>query len=143
MKSFKTTIWLSISLLLLSGILHSLSFLGEPVPANESEKQLLDLMHHYQMDMGAGFSRSFNDIFISLSACFTLICLFGGVLLWYLNRQILPVLIWKGVLNIYLLFFGVLFALMLIFTFLPPIICTGAVWFALMATRWSAGKLEP
>ncbi|MBK7360595.1 MAG: hypothetical protein IPI96_15505 [Saprospiraceae bacterium] len=38
-------------------------------------------MTQYQMDMGAGFHRTFAQIFTSLSACFSLLCLFGSMLL--------------------------------------------------------------
>jgi hypothetical protein len=44
-------------LLLLIGAVHSLSFLETPTPANDTEKQLLALMHDYHFNL-VGSSRT-------------------------------------------------------------------------------------
>lgn len=137
MKIYSISIHASIIFLVLTGILHSLSFIAEPQPANETEKQFMDLMQNYKMDMGAGFLRTFQQIFISLSACFTLLSLFAGVLLYYLHRNRISKQIMTGVLNIYLVIFGVLFVLVWTLTFLPPIICVTLIFISLVMSRWS------
>lgn len=137
MKLYRISIIASIIFLILTGILHSLSFITQPAPANDTEKQLLDLMQNYKMDLGAGFIRTFQQIFLSLSACFTLLCLFGGVLLYYLYKNNIGKLLMTGVLNIYLVFFGVLFVLMWALTFLPPILCVTFVFISLSLSRWA------
>jgi hypothetical protein len=47
-----------------TGLIHSMSLFIEQQPASEKEKQLLDIMQGYQMDMGASIHRS-------MVACFT------------------------------------------------------------------------
>jgi hypothetical protein len=127
-KKFSFWIWGLITFQLLTAVFHSLSFFVSPVPANESEKQLHELMYNYKKDMGAGISRSFADIFLSLSVSFTLICLLGGLINWYLQKKQISFEIWKGLLLIETIVFGILFFVMLRFTFLPPIICTAMIF---------------
>ncbi|MBK8483451.1 MAG: hypothetical protein IPL31_03590 [Saprospiraceae bacterium] len=136
MKGYRISIVSFLVFLFLSAIFHSLSFFAKPEPANDSERQLLDLMNNYQMDMGAGFVRTFHEIFLSVSACFTLICLFGGILLFYLFKCNLTKQVMTGVLNIYCFIFGIAFIVMLVFTFLPPIVCIGFVFISLISTRY-------
>jgi hypothetical protein len=137
MKSFRFSIYSSVFFLILSALLHSISFIVKPEPANDTEKQLLDLMNNYKMDMGAGFIRSFQQIFLSLSACFTLVLLFGGVLLYYLYKWGITKKQMTGVLNIYLLIYGILLVIVWTLTFLPPILCVTFVFIALAASRWT------
>lgn len=127
-KRFSFWIWGTIITQLLSGLLHSISLFIKPVPTNDTEKQLVDLVANYKMEMGAGYSRSFREIFLSLSACFTLICLFAAIINWFFYRKDLAPALWKGLLMIEVIFFAVIFAINLRFTFLPPIICTGVVF---------------
>ena len=119
----------------LTGLLHSLSFISAPAGSNESEKQMIDLMIHYKMDMGAGMFRSFFQIHTALSACFTLLCFFGASLMWYLLRKGFPGDIRTGLLNIYSLIFGILFILMAFLTFLPPILCSAGIFIGLLTAR--------
>jgi hypothetical protein len=140
MKLYRISINASIIFLILTGLIHALSFIAKPVPANDTEKQMMDLMQNYKMDMGAGFMRTFIQIFNSLSACFTLLCLFGGILLYYLNKNNIGKQLMTGVLNIYLVFFGVLFVLMWTLTFLPPILCVTFIFITLILSRWSVSS---
>ena len=89
-------------------------------------------MSNYKMDMGVGISRSFSDVFFSLSICFKLICILAGIINWYLKKKNIPADIWKGLLLIETIISGVLFLVMLKFTFLPPIVCTDAISFFLL-----------
>jgi hypothetical protein len=56
--------------LVLLGLVHSLSLFGKPVPTNDTERQLMDLMTNYKFDvMGSmrntnGFLRGFSISFM-------------------------------------------------------------------------------
>jgi hypothetical protein len=120
-SKFSFYIWGAIVSQLLSAAFHSIGFFVTPEPENDSERQLFNLMDNYKMDLGAGFSRSFADLFLSLSICFTLICTLGAVVNWYMKRKSIPADIWGGLLLIELVVFGIL-----------PIVCTGAIFFFLL-----------
>lgn len=133
-KKFSFWIWGTIVLQLLTASFHSISFFVKPEPANETEKQLMDLTRNYKPDMGFGFNPSFKDMFTGLSICFTLVCIFGALLNWYFKKQNIATGLWKGVLLIELVIFGGLFAAMLAFTFIAPVVCTGLIFiFALIS----------
>ncbi len=112
----------------LSALMHSLSFIAKPKPANETEKQLLDLSANYKMDLGGGIKRSQKQLFIGLSTCFTMIYTMGAAINWYFLKTGISPERWKGLLLIELIAYGALFLLMIRFTFWPPIIVTGLVF---------------
>jgi hypothetical protein len=91
-------------------------------------------MSNYKQDFGAGFKRSTKDLLTALSACFSLVCLLGGLTLGFLLRKQADVRIMKGVVGIHALVFGICFAVMIVFTFLPPIILTGLIFLCLLLT---------
>lgn len=126
----KYTTWLklAIGLQLATALVHALSFLNTPVGTTDQEKMLIELMYTYRMDLGAGYHRTMHEIVNALSACFSLIYFFGGVLNIYLLRQKADPALMKGIFAIELVIFGFAFALMVIFTFLPPIVLTGLVF---------------
>jgi hypothetical protein len=124
-KKFSFFIWAATITQLLTVIFHSLSFFAQPNPKNDTEKQLLLLSVNYHPDAGMGFHPSMSELFTGLSACFTLICLFAALLNWFFKRQGLTVVQWRGFLLIQTAIFAILFAVMLVFTFLLPIVCTG------------------
>ena len=133
LKRFSFWLWVAIAFQLLNALAHSLSFIITPVPANETERQLLDLMSNYRMDMGAGFSRSMHQLFTALSACFPLLFLLGASNnIYVLKRRLDPSVI-KGLLAIQLIIFGICFGLMVVLTFLPPIVMSGLVFVSLAA----------
>jgi len=130
----KYSFWLkaaSIFQLLTAG-LHSLSFLNNPAPENDSEKQLMELMNNYKKDLGGGFDPSMNDLLICLSACLPLLCILGGWINLYLLKRKADANIMKGIIGINIIVFGICFILTAIFTFLPPIICTGLIFVCLL-----------
>ena len=135
MKKYST--WLKVASIVqfLTAGLHSLSLFAKPVPQNDTEKQLLDLMKNYKLDFGGGFHHSMSEVVIALSACFSLVCLFGGLINIYLLRKKTDANVVKGVININLLVFGICFILMLLFTFLPPIILSGLIVLTLGISR--------
>lgn len=132
LKRYRFWLWLAVVLLLLTALIHSLSFFFQPAAQNETERQLLELMTSYKQDFGAGFKRSTKDLVTALSACFSLVCLLGGLTLGFLLRKQAEVRIMKGVVGIHVLVFGICFALMVAFTFLPPIVLTGLIFLSLL-----------
>jgi hypothetical protein len=133
------TFWLKLAAAfqILTAALHSLSFIMKHEPANETEKQLLDLMYNYKMDDGMGFGPTFQNLFTSMSMAFTLLLLFGGIINIFLLRNKAEIGILKGMTSI---LFGICFAVMATLTFLPPIICTGLIFVALLAARLTFPK---
>lgn len=64
--------------LLLVGLVHSLSLLRTPVPANDTERQLLDLMANYKFNLLGSF-RSMAGILRGFSVSFMVAALGFGV----------------------------------------------------------------
>ncbi|MGZ8553038.1 MAG: LIC_13387 family protein, partial [Chitinophagaceae bacterium] len=119
---------------LLTAIFHSISFFVKEKPGNETEKQLIELVKDYKIEMGAGIKRSFGQLFIGVSACFTMIYILGAVINWYFLQTTVGPAVWKGLILIELLAYGIVFLLQIKFTFLPPIIVTGLVFLFLAGT---------
>jgi hypothetical protein len=129
------TFWLTAAVIFqfLTAAAHSVSFFVTPELENDKDRQLNDLLHKYYHDMGAGFHRSFFDLFTALSACYPLLCVLGGLTLGYLLlKHVGPPLI-RGLMLIQVIVFGICLVVMAVFTFLPPIIMTGLVWVNLLA----------
>jgi hypothetical protein len=138
------TFWLTAAVLFqfLTGIFHSISLFVRPEPTNETEKQLLDLITNYRMDAGAGFHPSYSNLFTALSSCFTFVCLLGGLTLGYMLLKHAEPRIMRGLIGINLAIFGVIFLVMLVFTFLPPVVCTGLIFINLLAAYIFVPKIE-
>lgn len=133
LKRYRFWLWLAVVLLLLNALIHTLTFVFfQSAAQNETERQLLELMSSYQQDFGAGFKRSTKDLLTALSACFSLVCLLGGLTLGFLLRKQTELGIMKGVVGIHVLVFGICFAVMVVFTFLPPIVLTGLIFLSLL-----------
>ncbi|MBK8464628.1 MAG: hypothetical protein IPL32_02250 [Chloracidobacterium sp.] len=129
------TFWFTAAVLiqLLTGVFHGFSLVIQPEPANETERQLLTLMSTYKMDAGAGFAPTFQNLFTALSSCFTFLCLFAALINGYLIWKHTDVNVMKGIIGINAAVFGSVFIVMAYFTFLPPILCTGLIFFNLLA----------
>jgi hypothetical protein len=119
--------WVVIGCQLLTAVFHTIGIVASPGLRNETERQLYDLMTNYRIDAGAGFTPSTGDLFTALSSCFSLLCLFGGLVNILLVRRSAPADLLNGILLVSVLIFGVCFAIMAVFTFLPPIIMTGLI----------------
>ena len=120
---------------IVTAVVHSLSFVKSPDPANDTEKQIKALTTNYHMDAGAGFHPTYADFFNSLSASFTLLFLFGGLLNRYvISKKVQPDIL-KGILNINLVVFGTMFLVTALLTFLPPTLFTGVVFLLLFLAR--------
>lgn len=135
----KYSFWLKTAAILqiITGLVHATGFFFQPEPQNDSEKQLLQLMNTYKADMGLGFAPTFSNLFLSMSICFTLLCLFGGWLNFYLLRKRVDIRILKGTTMINLVVFGICFLAMVLLTFLPPIVLTGLVFISLLISFFS------
>lgn len=135
MKNYKLWAKVSAGLMLFTGVVHSLSLFVQATPQNEPERQMLELITTYRMDAGAGFHPSYSNLFTALSSCFSLLCFLGGITVFYLIRKGTSEETMRGLLNIHIAIFGVCFAMMAYFTFLPPIVCTGLIVVTLIVAR--------
>jgi hypothetical protein len=138
MKQYRFWLKVSVVFQLLTGVIHSLTFLNPSQPANDTEKQMLDLMEHYTMDLGAGFKPTMADLMTCFSICFTLLFFLGGFLNLFLLRKKAGIEIMKGVIGINVLIFGACFTATFLLTFLPPTICTGLIFISLVLAYWTA-----
>jgi hypothetical protein len=73
-------------LLIILGLVHSLSLIKALVPSNDTERQLLDLMSNYKFDL-MGSQRSMDNLFRGFSISFMLTALGLGVLDLVLRRE--------------------------------------------------------
>src|SRR5260370_40741348 len=64
--------------LLILGAVHSISFFQKLLPANDTEKQLLNLMSNYKFNLAGSF-RSMDDLMTGFSVCFMLAALGFGL----------------------------------------------------------------
>jgi len=121
MKNF----WVNglIALQTLTGVAHTIGLFVNVVPANETEKQLLQLTTQYYRDMGMGIHRSTYELFFAVSSCFSLLCFFGAASNFYFRNNAGL----KGFLGIQFAIFGALFGIMFAYTFMPPIVLTGSI----------------
>lgn len=72
--------------LIFTGLVHSLSLLGRQAPANDTERQLLDLMAHYKFNV-MGSMRSMDNFLRGFSISFMLAALVTGALDLTLVRE--------------------------------------------------------
>jgi hypothetical protein len=142
LKRYTFWLWLAVVFQLINVLAHSLSFLITPVPANETERQLIELMGNYRMDMGAGIHRSMHQLFTALSACFPLLYLLGALNNIYCLKKKIDTGLLRGLLAIQLIVFGIGFGVMAVFTFLPPIVLSGTVFLLLAAAFFLTPKAE-
>jgi hypothetical protein len=123
------TLWLktAIVFMFLTGAVHAVSLVASPQPRTDTERQLMELMQTYRLDMGDGFHPTMANLMTALSACFTFVCVLGGWINAYLIRRRVATDVLKGVVGIHVLVFGAVFAVMLALTFSPPIVLTGLI----------------
>ena len=112
-KKFTAWIWTTIAFQLLTAAMHAMSFIIKPAAENSTEQQMLNLMNTYKMNMGNGIFRTYSEIVISLSINLTLLCIFGGLINWFLRKNNPGASIWKGVLLIESIIFGILLIVLL------------------------------
>ena len=132
LKRYRFWLWFAVVFLLLNALIHSMTLFIQPAAQDETQRQLFDLMANYKQDFGAGFKRSTKELVTALSASFSMLCLLGGLTLAFLLHKQTKVRIIKGVVGIHVLVFGICFAVMAVFTFLPPIVLTGLIFLSLL-----------
>lgn len=142
LKRYSFWLWLAIAFMLLNAGIHSITLFIQPAPQNETERQLVHLMTTYRNDFGAGFHPTPQNLLTALSSCFSLLCLLGGLMNTYLLKKKVSADIMRGILLIDLLVFGICFAIIAVFTFLPPIIMTGLI-FLFLAVAFVTLLREP
>ncbi len=138
------TFWFSAAIIfqLLTGLFHAISLFVSPEPTNDTERQLLELMTTYKMNAGAGFTPTFYNLMTALSSCFTFLCLFAALINGYLLFKHTEPGVMRGIIGINVGVFGFVFVTMAYFTFLPPIVCTGLIFFNLLAAFIVVPKIE-
>jgi len=138
------TFWLSAAVIFqfITAAVHAVSLVVKPEPVNDTERQMLTLISTYRMDAGAGFHPTFGNLFTALSSCFTLLCLLAGLTNGYLLLKHAEPNLMRGIIGINVVVFGMCFAMMAFFTFLPPIICTGLIFINLLAAFIVVPKIE-
>ncbi len=72
--------------LLILGAVHSISFFQKLLPANDTEKQLLNLMSNYKFNLAGSF-RSMDDLMTGFSVCFMLAAFAFGAFDFSLSRE--------------------------------------------------------
>jgi len=145
LKRYTFWLWAAAVLQFVTAGVHATSLFVQPEPADETQRQLLTLMTNYRIDLGAGFHRSMSDLVTALSSCFSFVCLLGGSINVFLLRRRAEVGLVQGITAINIAVFGAMFVVMLVFTFLPPIIFTGLITLALTVS-WAlskAGEIAP
>jgi len=103
--------------LVLLGLVHSLSLFEKPVPANDTERQLLDLMSNYKFNL-MGSMRSAEDFDRGFSISFVVGMLGLGVLDLALARERTGLL--KRVALINTIWLGAMTAVSLRYFFIAP-----------------------
>jgi hypothetical protein len=73
-------------MLVLLGLVHSISLFQKQIPANDTERQVLDLMSNYKFNL-MGSIRSMADLLKGFSVSFTFSALGLGVLDFVLARE--------------------------------------------------------
>lgn len=138
----KYSTWLKTAAIvqLAAAIIHAVTLFVTLPPSNETEKQLFTLMDTYKFDFGAGFHRTMGEMVFTLSTCYCLVCLLGGLVNWYLLRKKAGSEIIRGVININLLVFGILLGLTIAFTFLLPITLSALIFLFLIFSRLTVTK---
>ena len=141
-KRYTFWLWVAVVFQLLNVLVHSLSFFITQVPTNETERQLLELMGTYRLDMGAGFHRTTHQLFTAVSACLSLLYLLGGLNNVYCLKKRVDPGVLSGLLAIQLIVFGISFGVMVVFAFLPPILFSGLVFCCLAAAFFLTPRTE-
>lgn len=134
----KVTSWLKVAtgFQFLAAAFHSISLIITPRGQNEKEKQLLDLMHSYQMDLGAGIHRNMWQLYSAMSVCFVLLFLLGALINLHMIRNKTSPEWMRGIIAMEMIVFGICFLVMTFLTFIPPAALTGFVFACLVVSYY-------
>lgn len=122
--------------LVATGLIHSLSFLNKPEPANDSERQLFDLLSNYRFDLGMGVLRSMEELLNFFSLNLTLFCLFAGITNLILFKHFDDEALAKKIVTFNAVFWTVYLVPLYLLTFLPPQVCFTVAWAGFVAAFW-------
>jgi ABC-type cobalt transport system substrate-binding protein len=138
------TFWLTAAVIfqLLTAAVHAITLFVSPEPANDTERQLNQIVTTYRPDLGPVFHPTVANLMTALSSCFSFACLLGGLTLGYLLLKHAEPKLMRGMIAINLAVFGAMFVVMLFFTFLPPIVLTGLIVINLLAAFITVPKIE-
>jgi len=124
---------------LLTAMIHGTSLFAESTPANETEKQMLALVRDYKMDMGAGFFRSFDDLFLSISAFMTLSLFFAAAINFAAIRST-DQNMRRNIILANLVYSATAANVFYLWAFLPPFVCLSLIAAAFAASFLRSGK---
>jgi hypothetical protein len=128
--------------LMLLGMVHSLSLIETPVPANDTERQLLALMSNYKFDM-MGSMRSMDNLLRGFSITFVVAMLGLGALDLLLSRERAGLLRRLALINT--VWLAALTAVSLRYFFIFPTSClvTALLIFALARLKLHSAAASP
>jgi hypothetical protein len=118
--------------LLLLGLVHSLSLFGKPIPANDTERQLLDLMSDYKFNV-MGSMRTMDNFLRGFSIAFMLSALGLGSLDLVVCRERSGLL--KRVALVNIVWLAAMTAVSLLYFFIFPTSCLTAALLIFVLAR--------
>lgn len=118
--------------LVVLGLVHSLSLIQKPVPSNETEKQLLGLMTSYKFNL-MGSMRSMDNLLRGFSMAFTLASLAMGGIAMAVRRERSGLLKRVALCNV--LWLAAMTAVSLIYFFAAPTSFLVLAW-SIFAAAW-------
>lgn len=128
--------------LLVTGCIHLMSFIGKPAPVNDTERQLMDLLANYRFDLGAGTTRTMQELINFFSLSMSLLCFFAGflnsMLIKYFDNEELA----KKAVIFNAIFWTVYLIPLYLLTFLPPQICFTIAWLGFVLAYWFFRKRQ-
>lgn len=126
--NYKTFFQIGSWTLIATAGIHLLSFVAPQEPANDTERQLMDLMANYKQDLGAGIMRSTNELFTFLSLCMTFLCLFAGISNLIVAKHFDNEALAAKAITFNAVFWTVVLVPLYLLTFLPPEVCFTLAW---------------
>lgn len=119
--------------LLATGVFHLMSFLNQPEPANDTERQLFELLQNYRFDLGGGTMRSMEELLHFFSLTMSFLCFFGGILNLILAKYFDNEALAKKVVIFNAAFWAIYLVPLYLLTFLPPQVCFTLAWLGFAA----------
>lgn len=142
LTNYRLWLWVAVVIMFLTAAFHSLSLFVAPVAQNETERQLIQLMSTYKLDLG-GAHPTMGNLFTAVSSCFSLLCFLGALTNAWLLVKKADARLMKGFIAINLPVFTICFVMMLVFTFPPPIVLTGLIAFSLVLAFLTVLRADP
>lgn len=123
--------------LLITACLHLVGHFIGPIPENDTEKQMLDLMINYNMNIGSE-TVTMMGLYKGFSLCFSLLFLWTGFMGLFLSKNLAEnsTALRKAAYT-YTIALGIMLAISLVYFFMIPTTCISVafVFFAIAAFR--------